>query len=490
MLRKEKEERNQVEFLSLEDLVPIDHILRKIDSAVDFTHIYDFVEDLYCPDNGRPSIDPIVLFKMVLIQHVFGIPSLRRTAEEVRLNVAYRWFLGYPLSEATPHFSTLSYNFKHRYTKETVDSIFYWILDEINNAGYLAPEAVFVDGTHIKANANIKKAVKRAVPQAAKIYSEQLMEEINQDREDHGKKPFDGPQDPEEKTITESTTDPESGVFHKGEHKKCFAYTAMTACDRNGYVMGATVNPGNVHDSVAFDGLYEQITKKYPNIRECVMDAGFKTPWICKKVIDDNRIPVLPYKRPMGNSNFFRPYSYVYDEYYDCVICPQNHVLSYSTTNREGYREFKSKSYICKDCPSKAHCTNNSKSEKLVTKHIWSDYLEIAEDIRHTPEYKALYDKRKETIERVFADAKEKHAMRYTLYRGLTNVTNWVRLKFAAMNLKKYAIHRWRRGIASLLIWRFDFVFRFYMILTPGFVGVRGFSTNCDFDTTCVEVGF
>ena len=209
------------------------------------------------------------------------------------------------------------------------------------------------------------------------------------------------------------------------------------------------------------------------------MDAGFKTPWICKKVIDDNRIPVLPYKRPMGNSNFFRPYSYVYDEYYDCVICPQNHVLSYSTTNREGYREFKSKSYICKDCPSKAHCTNNSKSEKLVTKHIWSDYLEIAEDIRHTPEYKALYDKRKETIERVFADAKEKHAMRYTLYRGLTNVTNWVRLKFAAMNLKKYAIHRWRRGIASLLIWRFDFVFRFYMILTPGFVGVRGFSTNC-----------
>ena len=83
MLRKEKEERNQVEFLSLEDLVPIDHILRKIDSAVDFTHIYDFVEDLYCPDNGRPSIDPIVLFKMVLIQHVFGIPSLRRTAEEI-----------------------------------------------------------------------------------------------------------------------------------------------------------------------------------------------------------------------------------------------------------------------------------------------------------------------------------------------------------------------------------------------------------------------
>lgn len=208
------------------------------------------------------------------------------------------------------------------------------------------------------------------------------------------------------------------------------------------------------------------------------MDAGFKTPWICKKVLDDNRIPVLPYKRPMGNSDFYRPYSYVYDEYYDCVICPQNHVLNYSTTNRDGYREFKSKGYICKDCPAIARCTNNSKNEKLVTKHIWSDYLETAEDIRHTPEYKTLYDKRKETIERVFADAKEKHSMRYTLYRGLTKVTNWVRLKFAAMNLKKYAIHRWRRLSPSPLLRCVSLVSWIYMILTSDFREIRGFSTG------------
>lgn len=65
MLRKEKSERNTLEMVSLEHLVPQDHLLRKIDYAVDFTHIYDFVEDLYCADNGRPSVDPVVLFKMV-----------------------------------------------------------------------------------------------------------------------------------------------------------------------------------------------------------------------------------------------------------------------------------------------------------------------------------------------------------------------------------------------------------------------------------------
>ena len=504
---KGRENRDQLEIFSIEGFVPADHLLRKIDSAVDFSHIYDIVEDLYCADNGRPSIDPVVIFKMVLIQHLYGLPSLRRTVEEIKMNVAYRWFLGYLMNEQIPHFSTVSYNFKHRYTEKTIEEIFYWILNEIETAGYLSPEAVFVDGTHIKANANLKKAVKKAVPQAAKTYEKQLMEEINEERNDHGKKPFDETKPPEEKEISESTTDPESGVFHKGEHKKCFAYTAQTCCDKNGYIMDVrltrvepvtvslaafyrlayayfckgeveersntgvlqvmrtrkngkllfvrrdgfdsrqpTVNPGNMHDSVAFDGLYDRLVERNTEIKAIVADAGYKTPWISKRILDDGRIPVLPYKRPMSKKGFFPPYEYVYDEYFNCVICPENQVLSYATTNREGYREFKSKGYICENCPSRHLCTENQKFEKTVTKHIWSDYLETVEDIRHTPEYKALYERRKETIERVFADAKEKYAMRYTPYRGLSQVTNWVRLKFAAMNLKKYALHRWKRS--------------------------------------------
>ena len=446
MLTVRAEERGQYEMICLEDMVAKDHILRKIDEAIDFTHIYDIVKEKYCPDNGRPSIDPVVLFKIVLIQHLFGIPSLRKTAEEIKVNIAYRWFLGYLLNEQTPHFSTISYNFKHRYTPEVVEEIFYWILSEINSAGYLSPEAVFIDGTHIKANANTKKAVKKAVPTAAKRYEEELMKEINEEREENGKKPFDGPKPPQEKEIKESTTDPESGVFHKGEHKKCFAYATQTACDKNGYIMDVTVNPGNVHDSVAFDGLYDRLIKRFEEIKACVMDAGYKTPWISKRIIDDGRIPVLPYKRPMGKEGFFRPYDYVYDEYYNCVICPENQVLRFSTVNRDGYREFKSNPEICRNCPSRAKCTENKKYEKTVTKHIWNDYLEIVEDIRHTPKYKKLYEKRKETIERVFADAKEKYGMRYTLFRGLAQVTNWVRLKFVAMNLKKYAIHKWNKG--------------------------------------------
>ncbi len=446
--QKEKTERRQIEIFSMEEFVPKDHLLRKIEAAVDFTRIYNFTKDLYCKDNGRPSVDPVVLFKMTLIQHLYGFSSLRRTTEEIKMNVAYRWFLGYLMSESIPHFSTISYNFKHRFTEETIEQIFYWILNEIADAGYLAPEVVFVDGTHIKANANIKKVIQKAVPKASKIYEEQLLKEINEDREEHGKKPF-SPEEPEEHTVNESTVDPESGVFHKGEHKKCLAYVAQTGCDRHGYVMGFTINPGNIHDSVAFDGLYDVLTKHNPKISVIVADAAYKTPWICKRIIDDGKGMSFPYKRPMGNKNFFRPYEYVYDEYYDCVVCPENKVLKYSTTNRDGYREYKSDPNVCKNCPRLSHCTNNSKCQKTVTKHIWMKYLDLAEDYRHTPEYKAIYELRKETIERVFADAKEKHGMRYTLYRGLIQVYKWVGLKFAAMNLKKFAIHKWRMGSSS-----------------------------------------
>ena len=130
------------------------------------------------------------------------------------------------------------------------------------------------------------------------------------------------------------------------------------------------------------------------------------------------------------------------DEHYDCIICPEYKILTYSTTNREGYREYKSNPKVCEHCPSRHLCTASKDFTKTVTKHIWNDYVELAEDYRHTPEYAELYRLRKEKIERVFADAKEKHAMRYTPYRGLTAVKNWVRLKFAAMNLKKFAIHK------------------------------------------------
>jgi Transposase and inactivated derivatives len=460
--------RGTVEILNIEERIPADHLLRKIDRAVDFSHIYDLICERYSKDKGRKSVDPVVLFKTVLIQHLYGIPSLRQTMREIDMNMAYRWFLGYNFSEAIPHFATVSYAFAQRYDSQITEEVFQWILYEAEKTGYIEPEVVFVDATHIKASANIKKRCKQAIPRAARVYDEQLRAEINADREKHGKKAFDDDEndgDPPSKTVTVSTTDPDAGLFHKGEHKKCFAYGAHTVCDRNNFILDVEVTPGNVHDSVVFDRVYDRVTDRFPEVQVITADAGYKTPWICKKVFDDGRLPSLPYKRPMTANYGHKWYEYVYDEYNDWIICPEYRSLSYSTTNREGYREYKSKPYICETCPTRQLCTHSRSCQKTVTRHVWQDYLEMAEDVRHSPVGRAAYDLRSQTIERVFADAKEKHGMRYTHHRSLTRVTNWVRLKFAAMNLKKLAVWRWKERLYSLV----------FLIFKP-FNAVRAFS--------------
>ena len=225
-------------------------------------------------------------------------------------------------------FSAISYNFRHRFTAETVDEIFNWILKEMVEAGYVAPGVVFVDGTHIKANANLKKTVKEEVLIEAKRYAEELMEEVNADREAHGKKPFADDEDDDDnneppvspkkkrdntskkklkkrkkeakkKTVTVSTTDPDCGLFVKGDHKKQLAYEAHTVCDVHGVVLDVEDTPGNVHDSVPFDDLYDRIVEKFPQVHAFVADSAYKTPHICKKVFGDDRVLSTAYKRPM-----------------------------------------------------------------------------------------------------------------------------------------------------------------------------------------------
>lgn len=127
--------------------------------------------------------------------------------------------------------------------------------------------------------------------------------------------------DAKKKTITVSTTDPDCGLFVKGEHKKQLAYEAHTACDVHGVVLAVEVTPGNVHDSVASDDEYDHVVEQFPNVRTFVADSAYKTPHICKKVFGDNRALSTAYKRPMTMKGGRAWWNYVYDEHFDCIIC-------------------------------------------------------------------------------------------------------------------------------------------------------------------------
>ncbi len=121
----------------------------------------------------------------------------------------------------------------------------------------------------------------------------------------------------------------------------------------------------------------------------------------------------------MTKKGFFKKYDFVYDEYNDIVIYPNNKTLNYSTTNREGYKEYKSKSSDCSKCELINKCTESKDKVKIVVLHVWHNYIEKLEDIRHIFVYKELYKKRSETIERVFADGKEYQGLRFTRFKGM-----------------------------------------------------------------------
>ena len=459
MMTQENEKvRKQMQIVCIDDLVPRDHLLRIIEKAIDWSFIYDLVRDKYSEETGRPSIDPVTLIKIPLIQYLYGIKSMRQTIKEIEVNMAYRWFLGLELYDSVPHFSTFGKNYTRRFKgTDLFEQIFQHILEECYKFKLVDPTEVFVDATHVKARANNKKMQKRIAHKEALFFEDMLIKEIDSDREAHGKKPVQKKDDDvhkptsggdkfeiytedvplDEKTIKCSTTDPESGWFRKGEHKHVFAYGIETACDKNGWILGFTVNPGNEHDSRTFKGLYDKL--KTTEMKYCVVDAGYKTPAIAKLLIDDGVKPVFPYKRPMTKDGFFPKYEYVYDEYNDCYICPNNQVLNYRTTNREGYREYKSCGHTCESCAYLSQCTHSKDHVKVVTRHVWEDYMEACEDIRQTIGMKELYSHRKETIERIFGTAKENHGFRYTQMYGKARMTMKVALTYACMNLKKLA---------------------------------------------------
>ena len=314
MTKKIDEKRDQMMVFCMDDMVPQDHLLRLIDRAIDWSSIYDLVEERYCHDNGRPSMDPAMLIKIPFIQYLYGIRSMRQTIRGIEVNVAYRWSLGLDMMDPVPHFSTFGKNYTRRF-KDTdlFEQIFAHVLGQCMDAGLVDTSHIFVDATHVKACADSKKMQGQTVHDEALWYEDELKKEIAQDRERHGKKPLKDKDrnDPpsggsaggdEEKTRKYSTTDPESGWFRKGEHKHVSAYAVETACDRNGWILGYTVHPGNEHDSRTFKPLYDKIKGYDPEM--VMMDAGYRTPAIAHELLTDGVQPLLPYKRPMTRDVF------------------------------------------------------------------------------------------------------------------------------------------------------------------------------------------
>jgi transposase len=490
MLPTNKEKQDEMEFVSIGELVPPEHLLRKVENSIDFEFIREKVRGMYCADNGRPAIDPVVLFKMLFIGYLFGVRSERQLEREIQVNVAYRWFLGFGLRNRIPDASTLSQNRRRRFSESTVyQEIFDEIVLQAIKLNLVEGKILYTDSTHLKANANKNKFEEREVKRSTRKYLDELEEDINEDRQVHGKKVLKV-KDKEEETKTSkiSTVDPESGYMVRDGKPKGFFYLDHRTVDgKHAIITDSHATPANVHDSIPYlDRLDRQIGRFGFKVEAVGLDAGYFTPGICKGIEERNIYGVMGYRRPNHIKGYFYKRDYQYDVERDSYWCPCGQEIPYRTTNRNGYREYISDAKQCRKCECLGKCTRSANCQKVVTRHVWQVSKDHIDKHRLSKKGKAIYARRKETVERSFADAKQLHGHRYARMRGLEKVSEQCLLAAACQNIKKIALITARQLFLSPIRPIKDFFSRFHSILQILDVFVRPlnfFSSNNIFST-------
>lgn len=470
MLKPASPIQSELEMVTLEQLVPQDHLLRLIDQHIAFDFIRRETESLYCANNGRPAIDPVVLFKMLFIGYLFGIRSERQRVREIEVNVAYRWFLGLRLTDPVPHASTLSQNRRRRLTGTDLEQrIFDGIVEQAIAHRLIGGRVLYTDSTHLKANANKRKYELHTVEQTPAAYLAELDAAVDAERATAGQRalrrdPPDGdtlaaapahqaqpvPQAPAEgdgaqdatRQIKRSTVDPDAGyMVREGKPVGLFYLDHRTVDGVHALIVDTHVTPGNVHDSQPYLARLDRVRERFTlPVGAVGLDAGYFTPYVCKGLVERDLYAVMGYRRPTHRDGYFYKRDYRYDALTDSFHCPQGQTLRYRGTNRTGYREYVSEPARCAGCASRDRCTHSRNQQKVLTRHVWEAFKEQVDANRLTDLGKRLYAPRKQTVERSFADAKQLHGHRYARFRGLARVQAQCLLSAACQNMKKIAL--------------------------------------------------
>lgn len=444
MMTMDSAKQQEVELVMLEQLVKEEHLLRKINKYIDFKFIYDLVKDLYSNSNGRPSIDPIVLFKMWLIMKLYGIRSERRLMEEIHHNMAYRWFLGFSITTKVPHHSIFSQNKIRRFKESDIfEAIFIKIVHQAKKHGLVKGKILYTDSTHIRANASNSKYENEEIEII--VDPNKDLERINKIRERHGKKPL---QEKDTKVIVKnkkvSTVDPDSGFMHRDRKPLGFHHLSHVSVDSSyNIILDAYVTPGNVHDSTPYVERIDYIASTFnleDTLKYVCADTGYFTPKVLKGLKEQHYTPVIGSPRERKKVGKDSKYWFTFDIIEDVYVCKQGQLLEYKTTTRQGYSEYVSNPEVCAVCEKRGKCLYDNADYRTIRRHIDEELKEDAKLFLKTEKGKAIYTRRKETVERVFADEKELHQLRYAHYRGRENVQSEVYLVAIAQNIKKISM--------------------------------------------------
>lgn len=424
--------------VTLESLMPEQHFLRDLERLVDFDFIYEKVDALYS-HTGRPSIDPVVIVKMMLLGYLYGIDSERRLEREVQVNLAFRWFLGIDLDEPAPDHSTIS---QLRRRKFNGTNLFEEIFDEVVRLcmarGLITGKLLLTDSTHVRANARNNLYETVTVDDEPSAYIRRLNEQAVAE----GLLPKDYEEKPptKQKEIRVSITDPDSGYMHRPGKPNGFYYLSHQTCDAEyGMITDVLVTPGNASDrSVHSQRIQYQIDKFGFQTEAVCADKGYDSSEIDTDMLARGIRTYIPRQASGSEAGRFQTSDYQYDEKTDTYRCPAGKTLRYKNYDPHTARKrYCAKCKECQSCAVKEHCITPKTHRKIVYKSLASDSSEKQKRLNGTPEYYEALRLRQIWCEGNFSHQKANHNLQRTRKRGVGKAAEHCLLSATAFNLKR-----------------------------------------------------
>ncbi|MDQ6661763.1 MAG: IS1182 family transposase [Chloroflexota bacterium] len=472
---------------SLEELVPADHFYRHLERTLDLSFVREFVQETYT-NKGRPSIDPVVFFKLQLVMFFEDIRSERLLMRQVADRLSVRWYLGYDLDDPLPDHSSLS-RIRTRYGLDLFRRFFDAILEQCQQAKLIWGKELYIDATKVDANASVDSLTTRFAVEAREAFQKHLQELFQEEVDQHTPEPDPSPLEaapqplplpntqPEEERETLlaqqasrhdwyakggeqqrevrglyqyyqrradqriSTTDPDATPMRHGGGPVHLGYQTHYVVDggKQRMILAALVTPAEVMENQpALDLLWHVRFRWRLRPRQVTGDTKYGTLENIKAIEDAGMRAYIPlFNRENEHGAYYGSSRFTYDAVHDRYICPNGQPLYLTRMEYKAEKaEYQADAAACNACPLKAECTP-SPYGRQVHRSFHADYLERVKGYYQTEAYQKALRKRKVWVEPLFGEAKEWHGMRRFRLRRLWKVNCEALVIAGGQNLKR-----------------------------------------------------
>lgn len=411
---------------NLEKYVPNNHLLRKVSKVLDLKFIRRITRKHYS-GKGRPSLDPVVFFKMQIIAYLYGISSDRQLCDEVSCNLAYRWYLGFPLDHETPDHSTLTRT-RDRLGVEVFKKVFEQIVFDCKKVGLVQGKQVIVDASLIKADAS-KESLKPRDPSDCKSTSQEIEEAVQ------------GENKRSKNETHVSTTDPESTcVNRKGYGGELYYKGHYTIDGKERVILDCHVTTGARHECKEFIDRLDHVADTFDlDIKEAIADSGYGHGPAYEDLLDRGIRAYIPLRdKKVGAGKFAPPEGFEYQRNHDRYLCPAGAFLMPHKPGKS-FTRYVIKNGECGTCPMRASCfpPGYKRKSMRIQRSVYQDLFDRVRRRQKTAVFQQKRRERSWKVEGIFGEAKNRHCLGRAKYRGLEKTQIQVYLSATVQNLKR-----------------------------------------------------